>query len=334
MSRQLVHTAIGFKPVLGLYSVLILLLTRLPQTETYLPLLVQQRVGIRGSIQNGDETSPATTVTSSPCKSIIAIGSTIDHSTKVSISFDASADLNTDEQFVCTLQDGSDVPLDGTLDQMAQLRILLNNGTLVSGESIVDVEQQESDLLDGGDEGDVQMMRARAHSALDHDLTFDHDSSNINVPTSLKLPPGPINIYTPPHSSRRLATYHGPKPVLAVKVIDKNGLQHPDSPKTISDKIFGTYGDSSTMTSQFAACSFDKLQIVPAFLNDDSKQSKKLADVGVLEVQIPISIQTSSQGSVRKEVKMAIEAKLGMGMPGGIDHVMIILEGCYVECGW
>jgi hypothetical protein len=260
---------------------------------------------------------------------------------------------------VCILQDGSDVPLDGTVEQIDQLRRMLNNGTLVSGMSVVDAVQQETEqesgLYNNNDDGEIQMMRARSHpdAASDHDLTFDNDSINYNTVdespspsttiTSLKLPPGPIHIYTPPNSNtnsqsneRQLASYHGIKPILAVKVIDKNGLQHPDSAKTISDKIFGTHGDESTMTSQFAACSFGKLQIVPAFKDDGSKQ-KLLADAGVLEVQIPNDIRSSSQGSIRKEVKAAIENKLGLGLPtknGVIDHVMIILEGCYVECGW
>ena len=101
----------------------------------------------------------------------------------------------------------------------------------------------------------------------------------------------------------------------------------------MSDKVFGTYGDAHTMTSQFAACSFDKLQIVPAGLND-RRMSKRLSDVGVLEITIPISIENSSQSTIRKEVKKAIEEKLGFGLPGELEHVMVVLEGCYVECGW
>ena len=232
----------------------------------------------------------------------------------------------------------------------------MNNGILVSGESFVDVQEEEelgydydAAVLTNDDElqseAGVQRMRARAHTNHDHDLTFDYDSiystsssPSPSSPTTLTLPPGPIHIHTPSNTNNRrhLASYRGPKPVLAVKVIDKNGLQHPDSPKTISDKIFGTYGDSSTMTSQFAACSFNQLQIVPA--EEDSRNnndiSDKLSDVGVLEVEIPVSIQSSSQGTIRKEVRKAIESKLGFGLPGGIDHVMVILEGCYVECGW
>ena len=234
----------------------------------------------------------------------------------MSISF-----YSTDEQFVCELEDGSDVPIEGSLDQMEELRFLLNNGTLVSGESSVEVEEDE----DNQDEG-MHMMRARAHSDSAYEATAP-------PPKRFKLPPGQIKLQQTNSTRRRLASYHGTKPVLVVKVIDADNLSHPDSPSVMSDKVFGTSGDSSTMTSQFAACSFNKLQIVPGG-HDSSQIQKVLSAPGVLEVKIPISIKTSGQGDIRKEVKAAAEAKLGFSLPGPFQHVMIVLESCYTECGW
>jgi hypothetical protein len=33
-------------------------------------------------------------------------------------------------------------------------------------------------------------------------------------------------------------------------------------------------------------------------------------------------------------VTQAVEAKLGRSLPGPWDHVMYVLEACYVDCGW
>ena len=302
--------------------------------------LLQQHVTIKGSIQKNQAATTAPT-----CKSIIAIGATLentnDTTTKVSISFDASnnttSTFQTDEEFICELSDGSDVPLRGTPGQIQELRGLLNNGVLISGQSSVDVEEEASFLQEVDDMSSparkpFQMMRARPHSPFEGDVIAQEETA---IPlTSLQLPPGPIHLKPSQHNRKLKAVYHGPKPVLAVKVIDKNNLQHQDSSSTISNKIFGTYGDTSTMTSQFAACSYNKLQIQPADTVMKSRERRILSDVGVLEVVIPVSLKTSSQGTVRKEVKKAIEQKLGYSLPGKFHHVMVILQDCYVECGW
>jgi hypothetical protein len=33
-------------------------------------------------------------------------------------------------------------------------------------------------------------------------------------------------------------------------------------------------------------------------------------------------------------VTQAVQAKLGRSLPGPWDHVMYVLEACYVDCGW
>eukprot|EP00804_Cyclotella_cryptica_P000316 CCRYP_010238-RA/>CCRYP_010238-RA protein AED:0.34 eAED:0.34 QI:894/1/1/1/0.6/0.83/6/180/677 len=219
------------------------------------------------------------------------------------------------------------MPIEGSLDQMEELRAMLNNGTLVSAESSIDVQQQDEDLLTN--DPDVEMtMRNRPH-------TYSQEVTT--SPVRLKLPPGQIKLRQPlstnNNDTRRLATYQGEKPVLVVKVTDVNGLSHLDSPSVMSDKVFGTSGDTATMKSQFAACSFNKLNIVPGG-QDSNKISREMSAPGVVEVNIPIDITKSTQGDIRKEVKKSVEAKLGISLPGVFHHVMIVLEGCYIECGW
>ncbi|KAL7485157.1 hypothetical protein ACHAW6_010765 [Cyclotella cf. meneghiniana] len=282
----------------------------------------------RGTIIDSIDNSPPPAY-SSICKSIIAIGSTLEtyhDTTKLNMTF------STDEQFVCELFDGSDIPIEATLDQMEELRALLNNGTLVSAESSIEVQQQQQqqDLLVNSQQIQM-MMRERPHP---------YSQPATTSPIRLTLPPGQIKLRQPSttnsndnNNTRRLTSYHGDKPVLVVKVTDVNGLSHPDSPSIMSDKVFGTYGDTATMKSQFAACSFNKLNIIPGG-QDSNKISRELSAPGVVEVNIPIDITTSTQGDIRKEVKKSVEDKLGFILPGVFHHVMIVLEGCYIECGW
>ena len=62
---------------------------------------------------------------------------------------------------------------------------------------------------------------------------------------------------------RHLATVTGNKPVLAVRVIGADSSTTANMTE-ISDSIFGTNGDPVNLKSQFASCSFNKLNITPA----------------------------------------------------------------------
>ena len=79
-----------------------------------------------------------------------------------------------------------------------------------------------------------------------------------------KLPNGAIPSFgRRPHKHRHLATVTGNKPVLAVRVIGADSSTTA-SMTEISDSIFGTNGDPVNLKSQFASCSFNKLNITPA----------------------------------------------------------------------
>lgn len=64
-------------------------------------------------------------------------------------------------------------------------------------------------------------------------------------------------------TDRHLATVTGIKTVLAVQVIGADNSTTA-SMVEISDSTFGTAGDQVNFKSQYAACSFDKLNITPA----------------------------------------------------------------------
>ncbi len=129
---------------------------------------------------------------------------------------------------------------------------------------------------------------------------------------------------------RRLGTrdVEGIKPILAVKIIDVNGLQREETPLQIQDDIFGTRGDTLTLASQMYDCSHGKLQIVPGVGNP------KETVPGVLVVKIDKDITIEGKGPIRDAAIAKAGEILGHELPGPYDQVMFIQEKCYQECGW
>ena len=234
-----------------------------------------------------------------------------------------------EEEFVCELPSGQYLPVQASDDQLQHLRQKLNEGELVSAETTI----EGMVLVENIDEGNNTSNTVATLTSGDIILKPGSGQNSINKRRrNLSL------IQKNNHQHRKLAVYEGQKQVLVVRVVDSNNLAHPDSPQTMSDKIFGTNGDSSTMTSQFYACSFGKLAIT----NDYSKNgnpnaaaiNSKLSAPGVVEVKINVSLETSDSGTIRNAVTDAVNSKLGFTLPGDLDHVMYVLEACYVGCGW
>ena len=181
----------------------------------------------------------------------------------------------------------------------------------------------------------------RAHLLNDHvdkelllDVTsgvfFVVDDEGTEDP-KLVLPEGqPIDVYLQDKDTdqRKLAKMVGENSVLIVKVIDGNGVAHPDSPAMISDNFFGTYGDQVTVKSQMEACSMGRLKIQPGSIPDDHELAP-----GVIEVTIAADIRSTSMLTVENEITATVQTKLGnMDLPGPYHHVAYVVEGCYKDC--
>ena len=266
------------------------------------------------------------------CISIIAVASTRDRhhglfdSGKYTNITDGRVfvpDEDDREQFDCLLSSGYTVPIVGTDDQLELLREHLHQGELISGETTLD----------------------NLSLVLEKDVNYSvhNDSEDAFIETiqqaSVTLPPGEWRFKPTTRdnsrfatANRRLATYEGIKKVLVVRLIDKNGLANPDSPSVMSDKIFGTYGDDYTMSSQFEACSFGKMIVS----NDYGFTIPTLAAPGVVEVTFNADLKTQNIFNMRNEFQRATEAHLQLGkhLNQVFDHVLFIVEGCYVQCGW
>ena len=209
---------------------------------------------------------------------------------------------------------------------MAQLREALNYGDLISAESTIEgltEEDLESVALppggsgDGEDEGGNNPFTEGGGGEIDDSKNTTSSSEMVvNLPAGpLKFKPGnngqnslrkralllssnhqEVNDSTTPHH-RNLAVYTGTKKVLFVKVTDKNGLEHPDNARTMSDKIFGTYGDTTTVKDQFEACSFGDMKVTNNYgINLGNAESAP----GVIEVRLGISLKSSSRSQIQK----------------------------------
>ena len=56
---------------------------------------------------------------------------------------------------------------------------------------------------------------------------------------------------------------------------------------------------------------------------------------GVIEVTIGISINGSSDSAIETAATTAVNAQLGITLPGPYDYVLFSLEECYgSDCGW
>ena len=227
---------------------------------------------------------------SSQCKSIIAINSISE-----AMSDHGEED---NEDFLCEVDHGVTLPIAGTDAQISKMRAMLHDGTLISNESSIEVLQE------------VPLMEAMIKEDDDSESAF---SSLLQG--SVTLPPGDVNIINSP-DRRRLnykVQYGGKSQALVVKITDKDGLAVEGDAGYISDKIFGTDGDEINPAQGFKDCSFGKFELTNEYSVDIED---KLAAPGVIEVDINISLTSSSQSEIRAHAQKAVEEKLGLALPG------------------
>ena len=309
--------------------------------------------------------APTPTPTETICKSIIAIGSTRLHPDDpdlLTLSPEEVRKLKTDdtlegdEDFVCELYSGDFVPLHSTSKQLHAMRMALQQGVIVSSVSTIEYVVPETvEIHETGNESSVVEEEEEEEGGEDDDDDEGKGGKKItdipsSAPTttatttvieSVVLPPGNILIHTDPvvlneHMGRRHLRYSGTKPLLVVRVIDSTGATPPGGDAAyVSNKFFGTYGDTETIVSQFASCSYNKFNIVydTSYGPYEAHIKNQLSAPGVLEVQLPISMY-NSKNDIRRETQLAVESKLGIKLPGPFSHVLFVLPQCVVDCGF
>ena len=210
-----------------------------------------------------------------------------------------------DETFECEMDaadmngnSGLSLPIHASLGQTNDLKIMLHSGDLIPG---------------------VSKLQHGAKAFINRE--------------GLLIPPGLVisnAVRKIPEGKRRLAVVTGVKPILVVKVTDSVNKARYEHAAQIGDKVFGTVTDTVNLASQMKACSFGTLNIVPGTIAQSSAQ----AAPGVIEVSIPIPLEGNSRAVIRNAVTTAVQAKLGISLPGPYEQVMYVLEGCYQDCGW
>ena len=278
---------------------------------------------------------------SSICKSIIAVGGTkrIDpnnppphptnrtlqqvHSYPYKTEYDH---YETDEEFVCELTSGKTVPLQGTSEQLSEMRALLNRGDIISSESTVEIDSIRSigsSIMNGVYSGMIAGMT--------NDVSDNGESMIATLPSgSIKVINDNIDNEVDRHERRlrRLNMYEGTKKTLVIRVTDSANRQPNGNAKWLSDKFFGTDKDPFTMSDGFKDCTFGKLIFTP-YYNNQSIESKMSAP-GVLDVRINAQLTQITQSTMRELVMNEARRKLGFTLPGNVfDHVLIVVEHCY-----
>jgi hypothetical protein len=116
---------------------------------------------------------------------------------------------------------------------------------------------------------------------------------------------------------RKLMT--GKKSVLVIRAVaaDKETTA---SESQLSNNIFGTFGDSVTLKSQFSACSDGKLQFKPLTSN------KLVGSDGVYTVRLPTTFVTNvTEATIREAILKKAQSDLGASLDKVADYVMLCL---------
>lgn len=120
---------------------------------------------------------------------------------------------------------------------------------------------------------------------------------------------------TVPENRRRLAVTTGKKTVLVVRVI-ANDVSTTADRTQLADDIFGTFGDSVNLRSQYLQCSNNQLSFEPAPSDNNIKN-------GVVTVKVDMKAVGADRFNMENVVQGAAEEKVGSLKQ--FDHVILCL---------
>ena len=113
---------------------------------------------------------------------------------------------------------------------------------------------------------------------------------------------------------------HGIKKVLVVRA-DATGAVTSATKETLSDKVFGTNGDTATLRSQYRACSHEKLDFQPF---EGMTNGGAVVESGVIDVNIDTYVPGTSRYTVEDALEEAADELVG-NLSAQFDHVMLCL---------
>jgi hypothetical protein len=119
---------------------------------------------------------------------------------------------------------------------------------------------------------------------------------------------------------RRLGTSEGQKKVLVVRA-ETAGGNTISTKESIADAIFGTYGNSISMRSQYLGCSHNKLDLVP--FEGQTENGYTVTD-GIIEVSINEDYRDQTRYVAEEGLTKAAEELVG-DLARQFDHVILCL---------
>ncbi len=131
----------------------------------------------------------------------------------------------------------------------------------------------------------------------------------------------------PPKTSRRLADMTGTLNALVVRV---NALDNSPvgSVQEISSDVFG---DENNFKTQFAACSYNQLQIqeyIPGTVSDVPTQAP-----GVIDLSINVNATGNTRGEIQAQANIALETLLG-APPGSVFDIVMFCMPPGMQTNW
>jgi len=177
----------------------------------------------------------------------------------------------------------------------------------VVGKHFISINGIETSQLDNIVSGDTTLMAEEA-------MIMDGE---------MWLPAGAaIEFGSNGQNNRRLQTSrtHGIKKVLVVRA-DAQGSVTTATKETLSDKVFGTNGDTATLKSQYLACSHGKLIFQPF---QGMTTGGTYVENGVIDVTITNEVPGASRYDIEDALEEAADKLVG-SLREQFDHVMLCL---------
>jgi len=155
------------------------------------------------------------------------------------------------------------------------------------------------------------------------DLTFGNDAvlDSVTNEISSKSPPGLAKKSW--ESGRKLAVTSGQKSVLVVRVVASDGST--SAPDTyLGNSVFGNNVDSVNLSSQYAACSHNKLEFVKAADKFGTEDANSIKD-GVVTVTVSTTV-AEGDGPMRNAITAKLNSVFNVSSPNQLaNHVMYCL---------
>ena len=208
---------------------------------------------------------------------------------------------------------------------------------------LVDVQYQANSIVDPGDQrylacltddGNAYKVKAANQNFLkanfgengafisgETDLTFGNDAAFDPVSNEIlsKIPPGLAKKSW--ESGRKLAVTNGQKSVLVVRVIASDGSTSA-SDTALSNSVFGNGVDPVNLSSQYAACSHNKLEFVKAAEKTGATNS---ITNGVVTVTVSTAV-AEGDGAMRNAITTKLNSDFSVSSPNQLaNHVMYCL---------